>query len=99
MATLFVADIPERRVSLETAASAGDWPLVGRTVHTLAGSAAAVGAAALLETARRLETAVAEVATETVRRLLPDFLTELDRVLRGLQAFLARVAAAPPAAP
>ncbi len=99
MTTLFLADIPGRRAELDAAVAAGDWGNAGRTVHALGGSAGAVGAGLVLETARRLETAINEGAAETVRRLLPGLVAELERVGRILEAFLAGEAGTPPAAP
>lgn len=99
MAALFVADIPGRRAELDAAVAAGDWPAAKRTVHALGGSAGAVGAAVVLETARRLETAIDAGDAATVRHGLPGLMAELDRVARLLETVLAEETGTTPAAP
>jgi PAS domain S-box-containing protein len=99
MAALFLADLPGKQDVLAASLTAGDWRVAGETAHGLAGSAGAVGAQAAQELAGRLETALTGGAGETALDLLPGLKTELDRVTRALQAFLAGETDPPPAAP
>jgi len=71
MASLFVADTPERLGCLKASLLAGDRKTARETAHVLAGSAGAVRARVALGLAGRLETALADDDMDTAGPLLP----------------------------
>jgi len=99
MASLFVADTPERLGCLKASLLAGDRKTARETAHVLAGSAGAVRARVALGLAGRLETALADDDMDTAGPLLPPLKEELDKVVRALGGFLAEDAPPPPPAP
>jgi HPt (histidine-containing phosphotransfer) domain-containing protein len=75
----FLADLPRRRVELDTALAQGDHDTAGRVLHGLKGSVAYLGESALREACAELEGLADAGQLDAVRAGLPRLLDLLAR--------------------
>ena len=78
---LFLKNAPERLDEMKRGLATGDWPAVGLAAHSMKSKAANLGSRRLQELAAALEKAGDAAQEAEVRTLLPEFETELTRIL------------------
>jgi len=90
LAALFLADVPRRLQALSTAAMARDAEHIADIAHTLAGSASAVGAAALADRCKTLESAARSGRLEMIDPGAAAVYAEFEKIEAKLQGLLAQ---------
>lgn len=81
----FVAEVPQRKATLEASFASGDRELLQRTAHQIKGAAGSYGFDALTPAAAALEAAVRDGLPQAdVERLLRELLALFDRLRPGV---------------
>lgn len=81
----FVAEVPQRKATLEASFASGDHELLQRTAHQIKGAAGSYGFDALTPAAAALEAAVRDGLPQAdVERLLRELLALFDRLRPGV---------------
>ncbi len=84
--SVFQSDTAERLAAMRAASADGDRVAIGRQAHAVKGSSGQVGALALAEICRRLETSAAAASPAEVDDLISRIERELQSVCRQMQA-------------
>ncbi len=79
IAGIFLADTPQRIAELDRSLAAGDAATFARAAHSIKGSSANLGAAALGAAAQRLETEAKEAGLSAAPPFLAALKAEFDR--------------------
>ena len=93
----FISNQSQSVQSIQEALAAADRQTAARLAHTLKGIAATIGAPALAESARQLESAIREDDTGKYPQLIAATATGLDKAVAAVETYLAAHAAEPSA--
>lgn len=88
MLSKFAPSYSQSVKSVGDAIDSADWSLAERSAHTLKGAAATVGASALSELAKQLETAIAARETKKYVELIASLDEEMSRALTLIKNYL-----------